>query len=81
MSSRELAVVFTWHSVVTETMNRILKQDGSDLQWQPDHSDLPTDSTVCVCSDPHKLFSIMFMLECRTLLHCLVDAGCPETCA
>ncbi|KAL0024980.1 hypothetical protein WJX77_008277 [Trebouxia sp. C0004] len=26
-------------------MNRILKQDGSDLQWQPDHSDLPTDST------------------------------------
>ncbi|DBA84795.1 TPA: hypothetical protein ACH3X1_005832 [Trebouxia sp. C0004] len=45
MSSRESAVVFTWHSVVTETMNRILKQDGSDLQWQPDHSDLPTDST------------------------------------
>ncbi|KAL0043922.1 hypothetical protein WJX82_005225 [Trebouxia sp. C0006] len=45
MSSRESAVVFTWHSVVTETMNRILKQDGSDLQWQPDHSHLPTDST------------------------------------
>ncbi len=50
MSSRESAVVFTWHSVVTETMNCVLKQDGSDLQWQPDHSDLPTDSTVCVCS-------------------------------
>ncbi len=60
-------MVFTWHSVVTETMNRILDQDGSDLQWQPDHTDLPTDSTVCICSDLHETSSITFMLAVQSV--------------
>lgn len=67
MSWHESAVVFTWHSVVTETMNRILNQDGSDLQWQPDHSDLPTDSTVCVCGVVHRKSSITFMLAVQSV--------------
>ncbi len=57
---RESAVVFTWHSVVKETMNRVLHQDGSALQWQPDYGDLPTDSIVCICS-VHKATCITSM--------------------
>lgn len=49
--ARELAIALTWHGVVTETMNRVLGQDDSDLQWQPDDCDLPIYSTVCGCND------------------------------
>ena len=78
MSSRESAVVFAWHSMVSETMNRILKQDGHDLQWQPDDGDLPTDSTVCVCSDLRKTSSIMLMLDTWALLQLLGGCRMPR---
>ena len=38
----------TWHQVVTETLDSVFKQEGSKFQWQPDHNDEPTESTVCV---------------------------------
>lgn len=42
-------------------MNHILRQDGSELQWQPDSSDLPTDSSVHGCTNLHNTSSITLL--------------------
>ena len=73
LSPRESGVAFTWHCVVTETMNHILREDDSDLQWQPDSSDLPTESSVRGCANLHNTFS-------NTLLPAVQTVQCSYTC-